>query len=86
MSDSGIWGISQEYFNKVYPKQRRVASNPTRQEPTTAETSTQQGESKFVKDSDGFWNQVWNEKEEYENDLRQESIRDFETWEIEQGE
>ncbi len=23
MSDSGVWGISQEYFDKVYPKQRK---------------------------------------------------------------
>ncbi len=29
---------------------------------------------------------TFNEKEEHENDLRQESLRDFETWETEQGE
>jgi len=26
MSDSGVWGISQEYFDKVYPKQKRILS------------------------------------------------------------
>ncbi len=23
MSDSGVWGISQEYFDKVYPEQEK---------------------------------------------------------------
>ncbi len=30
--------------------------------------------------------ETFNEKGEHENDLRQESIRDFETWETQQGE
>ncbi len=30
--------------------------------------------------------QFWDEKAEHENDLRHESIRDFETWETQQGE
>jgi hypothetical protein len=31
MSDSGVWGIAQEYFDKVYPdqeKRRRTLSGP----------------------------------------------------------
>ncbi len=59
-------------FVECYCDCKNDASNPTRQDSDTAETSTQKP--------------VWDEKAEHENDLRQESIRDFETWETEQGE